>query len=638
MHFLAASLIALAHVATWAGPQQRPATAAEPAGCRAQFADSTLANIAWPDLTSERGVTMEVRSSACKAPLVATVSNVHASSGDATRLSRALRFEPPPTTAARSGLLRLHLHDDGAFAGIAYDGVIELRVSGDTTLLATRPFEIRTPSPLVVRDWAAVAIRPFPLVAADFSTVVPTSVALDSSALAGTCGARRWILRTPATSSPEHIAYACAAPLEGTPGIEVRVTDLRYAGNYSGKLAILSGFAADSLTLRIRVTDFFLWPLVVLALGVFIALRSENYFGVRRRWISLRVRALSVNDEWKRAIKDAPTTIGPDIGDDLERRVLDIDARIRGIWMPAFAVAGGADASFDKLTAEVATLEDAVRGWPELERGVGALNAAVSAAQGAWASHPQPANAVTLLPAIIDSATALLAHTPIAVDQMAAVAKKITDVASVLDRLRAIGERLGRFDTWLADIAKLSPRAPATDPGCTVETVKVRLAQARQDLWEATTASVLDRRGTEAALDGIGRCLAALDPRPPIAPEAVALPQDLSFDVERGVRPEPTGEGAAQPRPTPPAVTAAKVRMTLSRSDLTFGIIAWIVAALGWLTTSYLGQAFGSLPDYIKAFSWGFGTKVGIEVLMGVLTKMTVSSSVQIPGVRDPRP
>ena len=51
---------------------------------------------------------------------------------------------------------------------------------------------------------------------------------------------------------------------------------------------------------------------------------------------------------------------------------------------------------------------------------------------------------------------------------------------------------------------------------------------------------------------------------------------------------------------------------------------------LGWLKTSYIGQPFGTLTDYLGAFTWGFGAQTTLDATLSYLGRIgrppTVSS------------
>jgi hypothetical protein len=60
---------------------------------------------------------------------------------------------------------------------------------------------------------------------------------------------------------------------------------------------------------------------------------------------------------------------------------------------------------------------------------------------------------------------------------------------------------------------------------------------------------------------------------------------------------------------------AEYVRRMRALNDLGAGVTSFAAALIGMLLSKYFNHPFGTLSDYVTAFTWGFGATAGFDLL-----------------------
>jgi hypothetical protein len=72
-------------------------------------------------------------------------------------------------------------------------------------------------------------------------------------------------------------------------------------------------------------------------------------------------------------------------------------------------------------------------------------------------------------------------------------------------------------------------------------------------------------------------------------------------------------------------VQSRQILRNIKRGDLLLSLIALVLAGLTGLLALYIGQAFGTLSDYVVAFLWGFGIDNSVRGFAAVMSKLSSS-------------
>ena len=76
--------------------------------------------------------------------------------------------------------------------------------------------------------------------------------------------------------------------------------------------------------------------------------------------------------------------------------------------------------------------------------------------------------------------------------------------------------------------------------------------------------------------------------------------------------------------PAEPAARAQRAENALRLGDRAFLGIAVLVALATGLSQLYFGKNFGSLDDWLKALTWGAGSKLGVDLVKTAMDRFFV--------------
>jgi hypothetical protein len=398
------------------------------------------------------------------------------------------------------------------------------------------------------------------------------------------------------------------------------------AGAYTGKVDLApSDEAQGDVTLTVNVTDAIWYPILLLIIGVFITAWTQNWLGVRRPlWQLVRREATAskVVAGWK------PVS-GYDIRADALRLLTEVKQEAQaldGVWMNLLFAPGEAEAARQrhaKLEAKLTSVEDQLAFWPAAwETKLNALQAALKdKVQPALAvATPPPALPVPLeKPQFYTAAAALCSGQPVTLANFTKQAAAVDKAITLATQWGAWEQALAWTRTQLDSLQNLTP-----DEAKVAARARQQANSAWIDLWIAADLDDLHTRRTEAeisaAVDGASRLLHRL-PRTKEPGDSTPNTRDVPpGDEPRAVLPFlPVAD-----LPAEPAARAQRAENALRLGDRAFLGIAVLVALATGLSQLYFGKNFGSLDDWLKALTWGAGSKLGVDLVKTAMDRFFV--------------
>jgi hypothetical protein len=163
------------------------------------------------------------------------------------------------------------------------------------------------------------------------------------------------------------------APAGDSTDALIRFSHVEDAGTYAGTI-IGAGSAGETVRLVVRASDFVLWPILVLAIGIVLATLSKHYIGVGRPVLELRRRVLSLADLFALAETEFARTARPPTGHaliastlsikgDFDRRRETLKQAIEAVPRPLVGTFDASDPRFKELLDAANRLENAAQRW-----------------------------------------------------------------------------------------------------------------------------------------------------------------------------------------------------------------------------------------------------------------------------------
>lgn|GEM_PF-5881714 len=353
---------------------------------------------------------------------------------------------------------------------------------------------------------------------------------------------------------------AKASPPTGLVQQHVKLVGGVNAGAYSGELPLVSG-GSDKLSVEAQVRDFFLWPLLLLAIAAFIGGYGTTWWQGRRQRdllvAELRRARGDYDEAWRNRPPNSPVepldqTFPPPSEDDINsaRTPDEIDA----------------------ATERVRTFRDAVKRWIEVETAAEKLLAVVI---------PQRAAEVQADIAGVLAETRVLGDDPAANERL-------------VDKLRR-QERLARaFATAFAQNQEGALAAYARHPRAAESDAETARALADLALVQVEPELLIRRYGLDLALAS-DALLARADVERPRPRLLLQPPIVLRSEI-------------------PPTVTPEQIKRGVRIWDRRLALLVFLLTILGFFATLYDAD-FGSWTDYAKAAGAGVGSQaVGAAV------------------------
>jgi hypothetical protein len=414
------------------------------------------------------------------------------------------------------------------------------------------------------------------------------------------------------------------------------VSGLPSAGQYDGDVA-LGGMIdrATPVTLTVLAKDIVLWPLLVMALGTYVAWGTKRYVGVLRIVWNLRKQEAELGtafeENQKRFIDAAKGasfasySISKDIASQRGAICQKLTA-LEKIWTTSI---DNSD-DYKAVVAALQTLQMQISQWGLLGPDLGALQDALQAAQNGIDGHAMiPATADPGNPQFIGLNECLLRGKALLGTEVATLRKQTADATSLAklwnDANQHAKDLTGAFTSLRGSHVGPDQQGALAD-------IQKRLVAAWQHLW--TVQSIADLAAITVVngdLDSAQIGLAEISAQKQTEQRLALFPLPsrmlLTFPVQLLADEGPSPPSISASTTDSSEVLASDIRRaemftrSIHLGDTASLVVAFVIAILTGLSSNYLGKPFGTIQDYAALFLWAAGTKVALDILSSVLDK-----------------
>jgi hypothetical protein len=387
----------------------------------------------------------------------------------------------------------------------------------------------------------------------------------------------------------------------GPDTVTFRVANCPPAGDYTGAIAIDS---AQDLKLRARVTQPIWYALAAILIGLLAGSWLRQYFGAARRVFQLKREILK--------LRTASSSLNQNdyalAADDIQHRTDTLLARIDGFdWV---ALARDSETLVAEIKLELNRIAGAIETFRDLpfllaDHGE-ALRSAQLSVEGVDPPRlPEPFDRHT--PAFTAPRPGIPPTGELTVTDLSDLGSRISERTVFLRRAREITLRFERDLAWWRAIERHSValyRIPAqSDLGACLSAIHVAI-------WTLEEPMQLDELGLENRLRLVEQELGRVTY---LLPEPAASTKLVAAAIETPAVAPQRAE----------SVSAARSRRMLDRlsflieaNDGGLLVLSFGMAAVVGLRAVYFGKPFGTVADYAAAVTWGFGARVGIDLLV----------------------
>lgn len=420
------------------------------------------------------------------------------------------------------------------------------------------------------------------------------------------------------------------------PRARLVVSGLRSAGQYDGDIA-LGGMAdrATPVTLTVLAKDIVLWPLLVMALGTYVAWSTKRYVGVLRIVWNLRKQEAELGTVFEENQKTfieaakgasfASYSLAEDVASQRDAICQKLTT-LEKMWTTSI------DSSDDykAVVAALQTLQMQISQWGQLGSDLRALQDALQAAQDGIDGHAMiPVTADPGNPQFIDLSEGLLRGKSLLGTEIVTLRKQTAD-ATALAKLWNDANQHAK-DLTVAFTSIRGSQVGPDQQGALVE-IQKRLVAVWQHLWTvesiADLAAITTVNGDlDSAQVGLAEIRAQKQTEHRLALFPLSSKMLLTFPVQSlvdaGPSPLPISASMTDSSELPASDTRRAEMFTRSihLGDTVSLVVAFVIAILTGLSSNYLGKPFGTIQDYAALFLWAAGTKVALDILSSVLDK-----------------
>jgi hypothetical protein len=484
------------------------------------------------------------------------------------------------------------------------------------------------PLMLIGSAWTVRVVREFPFVNSFYigrSALLPVPADADT----GLLGSRTDSIGTALAGPMGAVAYAyrrnaIARLAPGVLGVPLAFDHLTTAGDYTGPLTLVPGLPDSKLALTVRVTDFWFWPALAIAIGILLAFALQRYTTVDRAVWQLKADVLRAAGQWDDAQAQYARALAPTIGAAAEikyelgasylKECHSLLSAVDALGQPLLTPLDNTNDAYKAAQQRLATLQGCLTDWPLFAHDLNTLAQAIQNAQSETASLQLGR------PAVLATALDDLHGGPITVAGFAAARAAVTNMSAFLADWVDCAQRVADDR---ARITVLTPHVDAKHKPA-FDTMRGLVAQASNDLQLARSADELKRRDTQKTLDSADGQLAQLGavllPTPALPAKQLRIVGGGETVLDEGtiaakLRRETEAEAAL-----PPLEQAKRLKDKITAADYFFLVLTLAIAVLTGFKALYLGQnTFGTVADYIAAILWGFGTRYTLDTFVTVV-------------------
>jgi hypothetical protein len=411
---------------------------------------------------------------------------------------------------------------------------------------------------------------------------------------------------------------------------ELAIDDPSAAGKYEGDITLGQYPEKTTVDLTIIAKDIILYPILVIAVGTYLAFRVKRYLGVVRiAWglceqeaeLSLAYHASSQRFE---KIAEGPPFSGLSMQTDVERQLREIRQYATQLEQRKATAVSPTDPAYLNALADIQSLQSAFAAWPELAKTLLSLSEAVETVQGQIAQSAFRPDARDN-PQVVHAAEQLMAQGPVATAKISALNDQASSLQALLeDWSNAFKKAIALRDAF----SQIPEHRTTTDDQKTLwKTLQQEFEVLPTQMWAVVSAADLAQlAGFSGTLNTIAGQLAQMQPTAPrlktltAFTDAIRLAPFSSSILSQYAWTLPA-KTAALRLDADPARRVAQVRSAIWRSDWATTVFAGLIGLLTGLNTFYIGKPWGSFGDYLSLFLWAAGTKAALDIILGVVDK-----------------
>ncbi len=415
---------------------------------------------------------------------------------------------------------------------------------------------------------------------------------------------------------------------ESVPELPLLVRDLKYAGKYDGQLKFDPATdKTGTVSLTLDASDIPLWPILVIGLSVYLALRVQRYINVLRVIWGLQEREAALGkaftdsqqsfDESARGELYATYTIA----DDLNNKREGLRKKITDLQNASTLTLDPASAAYTSMLDDFKLLQDAIAAWSTFADELSALKSALGTQSDVGVPPP---GSTSKTPTLLETYGKFLIGKKLTLDGFSATRKDVLQAPTSAQLWFALKSRIDKDASWVMSLQEHTD-AMTDDQRNRLKTAGENLQVVAAEVWDADSTDKLGALTSEGGDVSLGeQALRTL---------AVEIGiQTSGPDDTTPMMSALMAHGAlsllSDALTPPPAVTAvplddaARERFyagAIRSWDGFLTVLAFIVAVLTGLNQYYFGKPFGTLKDYVGILVWALGTKVTVDIVSASL-------------------
>jgi hypothetical protein len=412
------------------------------------------------------------------------------------------------------------------------------------------------------------------------------------------------------------------APPRDITKLGLKFGNIPFAGKYDGTLNFGNDKAA--VTVSLTATDLFVYPLVVLIVSVWVAIRGKDFLGGGRQILQWRADVAAARD----AMRQARGQFDKEFSGSAYSIQNDFDAQARTILDDISILKGNFSGTLDLsnplftfVNTEIPVLAATAKSWVLFGKQLEALRDA----RAAIPTFPLP-RGIEDPAAIVTQADTLLTGKDVLITDLAGLETQVVDQTSFIAQWTGLAKTVDKIRSGLNDV--LVPQANAQKAAAlqqTIDDLNQQVVDAFSALWDVTGQDVDKNKAVVDTVTTLkGKFVDLLNDK--------ALQPGLAAGKPEAVQPKAVLEAFSLMADTRPVesdwkseTSAEDFLKEISRRDKALGRLSYVLALLTGLTTLYFGKNFGTVNDYFLLILWAFGSKITVDVLSGGLERFVAS-------------
>jgi hypothetical protein len=418
------------------------------------------------------------------------------------------------------------------------------------------------------------------------------------------------------------------------------IPDLPYAGKYEGEVLFnKEENRSGAISLGVIAKDIAIWPVLVIAVGIYTAFLTKRYLSVLRACWMLRKQEASLGDlfrdaqrrfvEATRGTPSAAYSIAADVAQQRNAILALLSSVDKNRWTSDLT--GNAD--YSKAVSSLQALQGEIVSWSQFGTELSSLAQRVSTlSTGIDHKVVIPATLTSREPAILAQAGNLLVGDVVQGAAIDTLRKAVADATAFSQAWIGVNDRA---KVITAEFVGLRGSDGLSDAQKTIlDTVHDQLVSAWTHLWDAQSSADLGSiLATGGDLDSAEVSLMKVES----AREQRMVPSSAALDFLQLQAPQTV---AAKSSAAVVDITHLPAndnrRYDLLAKAITLGdrgtaVLAFLIALLTGLNSYYFNKPFGTLQDYSTLFLWAVGTKASLDILTSVLDKLSTSIKPTLP-------